>query len=610
MAKPTPAQMKAAVEAFKKKFTGDFYHGSPSPSIKSFNPAKSKKNFPIEDVTFVSPNPDFASSFAPNKTGATMYPVSVNMGKHFDPHTPEGDEAIKQFLLDKYQKEAGTDYFEEAIKQKHEHLMDKLTDPLNTWKTLESPEMLNYLRSSGHDTFKVVEGGVPNVGVFKPQNIRGKFAKFNPEDAESPDFMKAEGGAVEGYAPGGKVGALTKLAKAVRHPHGQDARVAQALEEYLKGNISQEERIRIANQFLPIRQWKELPPNYTDDEIRNALSSDKQPKALAPVPVGMRVGNRLDIPAYTRQGVYVDTTHDAATGKPISYGRTGHLKDVEFYSSPDTFVRVGLGTKPQALTPMGAKMGTDKTPKAQIKGIHQGTPDDEVRRMMEEMMRDPAYTQIGMDPRKHSQFYDKQTGMPVFAAEEKLQSGPLILAPKRGLETTSWDDPRLNLSDFEGKKYQAGGKVGFAKKALEFAKSVPFVHYSKAPNISTLDPNMYGTGIKGKEAARLKDAPDIKPRSYFYTQAGGRQPEQGLGPHKYQGVAEDIYPLHEDPAGFSQMAKVKAIDPYMMSQGVERIDEQVHLNELERLIKKAGYKGYANDDVGLLFDPTPVMKAD
>jgi hypothetical protein len=93
--------------------------------------------------------------------------------------------------------------------------------------------------------------------------------------------------------------------------------------------------------------------------------------------------------------------------------------------------------------------------------------------MMAEMMKDPRYTQIGMDPRKHSQFYDKQTGMPVFAAEEKLQSGPLILAPKRGLETTSWDDPRLNLSDFEGKKYAAGGKVGvlemLAKKLMPLA---------------------------------------------------------------------------------------------------------------------------------------------
>jgi hypothetical protein len=609
MAKPTPAQMKAAVEAFKKKFTGGFYHGSPSNKIKAFDASKGDKAFPTEGVTFVTRDPDFADGFLDmhrnqkggwdyNK-GSTMYPVNVNLGKHFVPGSPEGKAAISEFVKN---LPANPDAAMSAAKRAQ--LLES-----GAWDVMEDPKFLDYLKSTGHDSFTVMEGGVPNVGVLKPQNIRGKFAKFNPEDAESPDFMKAEGGAVEGYETGGRVGALAKLAaKAVRHPHGQDPKVAQALEEYLKGNISQEERIRIANQFLPIRQWKELPPNYTDDEIRNALSSDKQPKALAPVPVGMRVGNRLDIPAYTRQGVYVDTTHDAATGKPISYGRTGHLKDVEFYSSPDTFVRVGLGTKPQALTPMGAKMGTDKTPKAQIKGIHQGTPDDEVRRMMEEMMRDPAYTQIGMDPRKHSQFYDKQTGMPVFAAEEKLQSGPLILAPKRGLETTSWDDPRLNLSDFEGKQYAAGGKV--AKKALEFAKSVPFVHYSKAPNISTLEPHMYGTGIKGRESARLKDAPDIRPRSYFYTQAGGRQPEQGLGPHKYQGVAEDIYPLHEDPAGFSQTAKVKAIDPYMMQFGREVIDEQVHLNELERLIKQAGYKGYANDDVGLLFDRTPVMKAD
>jgi hypothetical protein len=613
---PSTKEMKKAVEEFKKQFTGGFYHGSPSPNIKEFDPKKGflsgvkEEEKIVPNVTFVSPKPQFAESFLPEgvdssyRTGATMYPVSVNMGKHFDPNTPEGSESIKQYLANKYQKEADSYGFDEILSQKHEHYMDKLTHPINNWKLLENPEILKHLQSTGHDTFSVTEGGVKNVGIFDPKNIRGKFAKYNPEDADSPDFMKAEGGAVDGYAPGGKVGALAKLA---RHPHGQHPKVAQALEEYLKGNISQEERIRIMNQYLPMRQWKELPPNYTDEQIRNALTSDKQPKALAPVPAGMRVGNRLDIPAYTRQGVYVDTTHDTA-GKPISYGRTGHLKDVEFSSSPDKFVRVGLGTQPQALTPMGAEMGLEKTPKALIKGIHQGTPDDEVRRMMEEMMQDPRYTQIGMDPRKHSQFYDKETGMPVWAAEEKLQSGPLILAPKQGLETTSWDDPRLNLSDFEGKKYAPGGAVKAAKKMLEHARSVPFVHFSNKADLMQLDPNMYGTGIKGQEAARLKSAPDIKPRSYIYTDRPDVRPEQGLGSHKYSGVAEDMYPLHDDPAGYSAIAKMKAIDPYMMSMGREVIDQPTHLNELERLIKAAGYKGYANDDVGLLFHPIDVKK--
>jgi hypothetical protein len=459
-----------AQAAYKAKFTPGFYHASPANDITAFDSLKSPKGPEkvTPGVTFAARNPNFSNSILPDTfdeatntvvhpfaPGSTVYPVNINMSNHFDPKTKEGQAVLADFVKQKYLSG------ENPNKKAAAKFLTNISDPHSNWTTMEGTDFLDHLKNTGHKSFEVRESGFKNVGVFDPTNIRGKFAKFNPEDAADPDFMKAEGGPVQHFQAGKRVlqSGLDQIAKLARHPHGQDPKVAQALEEYLKGNISQEERIRIANQFLPIRQWNELPPNYTDEQIRNALTSDKQAKALAPVPTGMRVGNRLDIPAYTRQGVYVDTTHDAATGKAISYGRTGHLKDVEFYSSPDTFVRVGLGTKPQALTPMGAVMGTEKTPKAQIKGIHQGTPDDEVRRMMEEMMKDPRYTQIGMDPRKHSQFYDKSTGMPVFSAEEKLQSGPLILAPKKGLETTSWDDPRLNLSDFLGKQYAAGGSV-------------------------------------------------------------------------------------------------------------------------------------------------------
>ena len=334
MPKLTPAQMKKAVEEFKKKFTTGFYHGSPANDIEVFDPTKSKKDpmYTTPKATFVTRDPEFAESFLSMnnngkvKSGSTMYPVSVNLGQHWHPGTPEGQQVISQFI-EQYPKRVN---LEKGLKR-------------GDWTAIENSDFLEHLKNTGHDTFHVVEGGIPNVGVLKPQNIRGKFAEYNPEEAMNPDFMKANGGRI-------------------------------------------------------------------------------------------------------------------------------------------------------------------------------------------------------------------------------------------------------------------------AKKFLEHARSVPFVHYSQAPNISTLDPNMYGRGIKGAEAARLKDAPDIKPRSYFYTQAGGRQPEQGLGPHKYQGVAEDMYPLHDDPAGYGAIAKQRAIDPYMMQFGREVVDQPKHLNELERLIKGAGYKGYANDDVGLLFYPTDVQK--
>jgi hypothetical protein len=342
MPKLTPKQMKAAVQEFKKKFTGGFYHGSPSPNIKVFDSSKNTDPMKLETpgVTFVTRDPDFAESFLPMrmdkpeyKTGATMYPVNVNLGKYWDPNTPEGKQIVKEYLENVYTP--GDWYSPKDVKR---GLLG------GKWEHIEDPNFLQYLRDTGHDTFQVMEGGIPNVGIFDPKNIRGKFAKFNPEDAESADFMKAAGGAI--------------------------------------------------------------------------------------------------------------------------------------------------------------------------------------------------------------------------------------------------------------------------KKTLEHARKLPFVHFSKSPSIAQLEPRMYGTGIKGQEASRLADAPDIKPRSYFYVDKPNVRPEQGLGPHKYQGVAEDIYPLSEDPLGLSAIAKQKSLDPYLMSQGIQQVNEAQHLNELERLIKQAGYKGYANEDVGLLFYPTPVKRAE
>jgi hypothetical protein len=325
------------------------------------------------------------------------------------------------------------------------------------------PDFQNQWRINKGKTEPLKSGELPQPGYYENtlgyKVNKGDTERLYPRQQVTEQLLDtlykeghAEGGSIEGYAGGGKL--LNQIPK-----------VAQALEEYLKGNISNAERIGIMRAHLPIRKWDELPPNYTDEQIRNALMANKQPKALADVPVGAQVGNRLDIPAYTQNGVYVDTVHDAS-GKPISYNRTGHLTGVDFSSKPNQAVRVGLGTKEQALTPLGAEIGSGKSPFALMKGTNVGTHDEEVRRMMQEYLNDPKWTQVGMDPRAHSQFFDKSTGLPIFSAEQKLQSGPLVMVPKRGLETTHWDDPRLSLTDFPGKKYAGGGIIELGKKIL------------------------------------------------------------------------------------------------------------------------------------------------
>lgn len=198
------------VEAFKKKFTPGFYHGSPDPSITAFDPLKSTKrdvDLVTPGVTFATKHPKFADSFTNGKgpyismktgeampaqnytQGATMYPVSVDLSNHFDPMTPEGREIVRSYVAKKY-----ADNPEMARK-----FVSRIEDPHSNWTSMESPSFLQHLRDTGHTSFAVNESGYPNVGVFDPSKIRGKFAEYNPEHAADPDFMKAEGGSVAPY---------------------------------------------------------------------------------------------------------------------------------------------------------------------------------------------------------------------------------------------------------------------------------------------------------------------------------------------------------------------------------------------------------------------------
>jgi hypothetical protein len=203
-----------AQAAYKAKFTPGFYHGSPSNSIEAFDPSKGDRAFPTEGVTFATRSPKFADSFlgmnrkGEYEKGSTTYPINVNLGKQFVPGSPEGAALIDQYIA---KMPANPDAVMSPAKRAK-------ALKSGAWDVMEDPNFLQHLKDTGHDTFTVMEGGVPNVGVFNPSNIRGKFAKFNPEDAADPDFMKAEGGPVQHFSGGNRVlsGGLEMLQKMIK----------------------------------------------------------------------------------------------------------------------------------------------------------------------------------------------------------------------------------------------------------------------------------------------------------------------------------------------------------------------------------------------------------
>jgi hypothetical protein len=153
------------------------------------------------------------------------------------------------------------------------------------------------------------------------------------------------------------------------------------------------------------------------------------------------------------------------------------------------------------------------------------------------------------------------------------------------------------------KKYGAGGVLG----KLAHAVAVPFTHFSPKSDLAMLNPAMYGTGMKGAEAARLANAPDIAPRSYIY-HGENIVPESGVGGNRYSGVSQNSYPISKDPLDFYSQSKTN--DPYLMEMGITQHSPEHTINNMERMIKDAGYSGYHTDTgTGVLFNPTDVQRA-
>jgi len=220
----------------------------------------------------------------------------------------------------------------------------------------------------------------------------------------------------------------------------------QAAEDLYQGNITSKEARNVISEELPITSIytkDTMPPVPTLTEIAGSLGKKVMKHGVVGVkgfdiPAGTRVGSRLDIPAYNNYDKWVVSIHDGTNdskGAVIGYGQAVRLKNVKFGSEPQDALDIARGKARLR----GAKAGTDveekpmgKSTIARIYGDY--VPEDPVK-LREEAMRlldDPEWTQVGMNPYRQSNFYDKSTGSPVMEASEVIQVGPLALA--KGIE--------------------------------------------------------------------------------------------------------------------------------------------------------------------------------
>ena len=266
----------------------------------------------------------------------------------------------------------------------------------------------------------------------------------------------------------------------------QRPEIAEQLVDVLGGRKTIEEyRDTVDELFPPSIYTKENAPKFpTLVEVRGGVGKKTTTGgrgiigADVPLEEGRRVASRLDIPAYDNRNVWAVTVHKPGkSGTAIAYGQTAILKNVDFNTDPKTALDIALGQNKGTI--------------ARIEGDWVNHNPRQTYEKAIDLLESDEWVQVGMNPFKHSYFYDKATMQPVVAAEEVIQVGPLVLVKKEGIKYASPDDEmfKIDLTGLENTRSKAPlntmaregqlnidetrfGLFGFGKKDTELEQTV------------------------------------------------------------------------------------------------------------------------------------------
>ena len=241
--------------------------------------------------------------------------------------------------------------------------------------------------------------------------------KLAPPPIEEEPEHEARGGYIKAYGDGGEVDRTKMSHKDVTKRILELQKAAQKLGT---DEMTAEMYDDLVNKHKPILPWDHVPNPASLDEIYNALREDQRKNIGMGqfIPAGHPVGLRLDIPAYSNHQTWVPTIHDNSTSKAtvLAHEPAAHITNAKFWFPEKKALNVARGVA--------------KSPFATIDGEWNPTHPDDIHAMATAALNDPEWAQVGMDPERHSYFYDRKTTQPILSAARVLQVGPLVLAHK------------------------------------------------------------------------------------------------------------------------------------------------------------------------------------
>ena len=280
----------------------------------------------------------------------------------------------------------------------------------------------------------------------------------------------------------------------------------QGVTDLQEGKITLDEYNRMVDELRPVYPYAAVPAITTKAEAIYALetgrgqSSEKAAKYGLPskeLKAGDFAQLRLDIPSYQNHDAWVVSVHTPKStntnvqaaydaGQVVGYESVAAITDAYFGMNQKAAAKIATGSAKGTIATVFGKWKPISVSAAQVRA--------------DAALKDPAWTQVGMDPFRHSYFYDRDTMRPVLQADEVIQIGPLVLAKNATFSETETDVTGAPIA-FSNKQVgrESDGwivsrdalgrfRFGAGAKAYRYVGDVANTLLEKTPLIGSLKP--------------------------------------------------------------------------------------------------------------------------
>jgi hypothetical protein len=432
--------------------------------------------------------------------------------------------------------------------------------------------------SKGYENLKHLEYFYPTKSTnFSPDNIisvaktSDEIKNTIPKTLKSKPTPKETKEEVISFRNNDEQIAKWRDANRVSQKQTQIPEVAQAARDLFEDKITSRKFREIVQKYNPIKKitTENFPNLPTNKDITGALQNVQRQKLLnvdVDIPDGTVVGARLDIPAYEYYDTWVVTLHEGGRGAAKAYGQVAVLKGgIEFKSATDTALGIA---RDRRTIKKGENVLVGKQTIGRMEGKFYNSDPEETYKKAYDIVANPdkypEWTQVGFNPYRQSQFYNKDTGMPIFDADEVIQVGPLVLAKDVKKPT------RQQLRQLRVRVGEIDPETGLDVRKKTTKSVTPFMSEKTEIKIENIldSYNSRENPISAKEVHKqLKEIKTDKAPEGFKVNL--KQPEYGptgAGVYEVQNIKTgEIHEIFQDP---SRVLNVKEVEKFkLMNKG-------------------------------------------